>query len=97
MNFECFVCFEKCTDENFAINHLRKVHKIKEHTIELKCLVNFTFCNKSFLTYSGLRKHLKTCSKNKPSHSAESLEVLAAKNFAMFNCKALDSSNNLLF
>lgn len=63
MNFECFVCGEKFADENITINHLQKQHGIKDHSTELKCLVNYEFCGKTYLTYSGLRKHLKKCSK----------------------------------
>lgn len=63
MNFECFVCYEKFANENITIKHLQQQHKYKDHTTELKCLVNFAFCGKKFLTYSGLRKHLKSCSK----------------------------------
>lgn len=65
MNFECFVCYEKFANEDSTIKHLQQQHKIKDHTSELKCLVNFVFCGKKFLTYSGLRKHLKSCSKTK--------------------------------
>lgn len=63
MNFECFECHEKFANENIAIKHLQQQHKIKDHTTELKCLVNFAFCGKTVLTYSGLRKHLRSCGK----------------------------------
>lgn len=76
MSFECFVCFKRFTDENFTINHLQKQHKIKEHSIELKCLVNFEFCGKTYLTFSGLRKHLKKCSKKVFCETAKTFEVM---------------------
>lgn len=62
MKFECFVCFEKFDDANIAISHLQKEHKIKEKLTELKGLVNFALCEKTYLTFSGPRKHMKNCS-----------------------------------
>ena len=97
MKFECFVCYEKFIDENVTINHLRKVHKIKEHSIELKCLLNFIFCQKTYLPFSGLRKHMKTCSKI--NFNEEFLDfqryICAAKYSICFNIVILCNENNL--
>lgn len=76
MDFECFVCSEKFANENITINHLQKVHGIKDHSTELKCLVNYAFCGKTYLTYSGLRKHLKNCRKKKYDDSVNFSEVI---------------------
>lgn len=80
MNFECFMCGEKFASENTAINHLQKHHEIKDQSTELKCLVNFGFCKKSYLTYSGLRKHLKSCSKKQYGDSSSFSEVISRNN-----------------
>lgn len=63
MNFICFQCKREFIDSKTAISHLRKTHKIKEKTIQLKCLVNNKNCQKSYLTYSGLRYHIDSCYK----------------------------------
>lgn len=75
MEFECFVCLERFADKNTAITHLKTDHKIKEKQTNLKCLVNYASCQKHFLTFSGLRKHLLTCKRNITCGVAESAEV----------------------
>lgn len=73
--FACFECSEQFTEQNAAITHLKTKHKIKEKQTNIKCLVNYDFCRKHFLTFSGLRKHMKTCSESEYCGITKSAEV----------------------
>lgn len=59
--FKCFSCFSMFDEVEKTINHLRNEHRIKQKVHEIKCIVNNT-CKKKFQTWSGLKKHLLSCS-----------------------------------
>lgn len=63
MNLLCFECKGLFPDINITINHMRKVHNILDNTGEIKCIANYRICKKTFVTYSGMRKHLTKCMK----------------------------------
>lgn len=63
MDFHCFKCEHFCSSINEIIGHLRKEHCLIDNDEPFKCAVNSsTFCGKKFLTFSGLRNHMKSCS-----------------------------------
>lgn len=60
MAFDCFLCPKDFDNLKAAVDHLKKEHKIKNNTIDIKCMWNFSVCKKTFLTISGLNNHMKT-------------------------------------
>lgn len=64
MDYSCNLCLKHSSDVNDLVSHLRKEHKVMENTERIPCLVNFNdknFCKKSYLTFSGLKTHMKLC------------------------------------
>lgn len=64
MDLRCNFCNEYFSEINGIFSHLRKVHKVIENDNRINCLVNFndkTSCTKSYLTFAGLRTHMKSC------------------------------------
>lgn len=61
--YKCYKCDIKFNETKNVIDHLKKVHKIKEKVMQIKCVNNFDthVCSQTFLTFDGLRKHLKKC------------------------------------
>lgn len=60
-SFKCFLCFSEFSDSKIATGHLQKEHCVKEKVNKIKCIVKNGACNKTFQTWSGLKKHIKTC------------------------------------
>lgn len=68
MDFKCNFCGFSSGEINEMFSHLRKEHKIVENSDRIKCIVNLekqNSCQKSYLTFSGLRTHIKSCLKVK--------------------------------
>lgn len=65
MDFKCKFCSEFFSSDKNIIAHLRKTHKIIDNTDRIPCVVNNS-CKKSYLTFSGLRTHMKTCINTEP-------------------------------
>lgn len=65
MDFHCFVCPETFSDIKDIFTHLKKVHFFRDNAQELECVlirgVYSSKCVSKFNTFSGLRKHVKTC------------------------------------
>lgn len=64
MDFKCNYCTEKFTSISETIKHLKIEHNIAQNNEQIGCIVNFreaNYCKKSYLTFSGLRAHAKTC------------------------------------
>lgn len=66
MNYKCFICKKTklFRTNNEAVVHLKKFHKILDKKSTIWCTVKNSKCEKHFLTYSGLYKHVKNCVKN---------------------------------
>lgn len=66
MNFKCFVCSKQMNDLKLIIDHLRKVHFIKERAQPITCIVNTKeHCPRKFYTFNGLRRHILTFAHDK--------------------------------
>lgn len=61
--FRCYECSANFDGTKKLIDHLKKVHKIKEKVMQIKCgkKLHTHICSRTFLTYDGLRKHLNKC------------------------------------
>lgn len=66
-DYKCFKCKSEFDDIISAIKHLKIIHLIIERQDPIYCLVNLNenTCDKSYTTFSGLKKHAKQCLKNK--------------------------------
>lgn len=58
--FKCFLCDLKSPVANDIIKHLQKLHGIKENTDRIFCISDYD-CEKGFLSYRALRKHISVC------------------------------------
>lgn len=68
MDFKCNFCVFLSNEINEMFSHLRKEHKVVENSDRIECIVNFekpNSCQRSYLTFSGLRTHTKSCLKSK--------------------------------
>lgn len=77
MDYICSNCKKEFNDINNIFQHLRSEHKISENNERIKCIVNFQksdFCKRSYLTFSALRNHVKSCVRIK--HKCDKEEVL---------------------
>lgn len=64
MDFKCNFCSFLSDQINDMFSHLRKDHRIVENSERIKCFINYqkqNCCQKSYLTFSGLRTHIKSC------------------------------------
>lgn len=59
--YRCFKCESKFKNSKTVITHLKYDHGLKDHSEQLKCVVNGKQCDSVFLTFKGLTNHLKTC------------------------------------
>jgi hypothetical protein len=59
----CRYCAIKMDDISYMIKHLKLIHYIAENGEPIKCCVNRKndICNKSYVTFNGLRTHMKSC------------------------------------
>lgn len=74
MDFKCNFCEKKFSDFIGTIQHLKKEHKITENNDRIKCIVDFQkpdYCRRSYLTFSGLKTHVKSCVITKHEHDKE--------------------------
>lgn len=63
-DYKCFKCEKEFSNEKSIISHLKIEHFCKDNTEPIRCVINYKqrkVCQHSFLTFGGLRKHLKTC------------------------------------
>lgn len=64
MDFTCFHCFKPFSLIEDLIKHLKKIHRIKNNSQDLKCPVNLKkklSCNKSVRTFDAFKKHANVC------------------------------------
>lgn len=61
--FNCYICVDKFDDTKEIKSHLVNSHKIREKFDIIKCVVSRK-CEKTFQTWSGFYKHVKTCIAN---------------------------------
>lgn len=61
--FKCYLCFSEFNEQSSALDHLKKLHGVKEKHQPIKCITKNTKCTKTFQTWSGLKNHLKVCAK----------------------------------
>lgn len=66
MNYKCYLCEGNILYEtnNEAVSHLKEYHNLKNKKSIIQCTVYNSTCGKSFITFSGLYKHVKKCVKN---------------------------------
>lgn len=69
--FKCYLCFSEFNDEKSTLDHLKKLHEVKEKINSLKCIVKNSGCTKSYQTWRGLKKHINTCIKSVAEYSGE--------------------------
>lgn len=77
MDFKCNYCEAFFKDIDKAIHHIKKKHNIVENNDRIGCIVNFRkpdYCTRSYLTFGGLRKHIKSCVKIK--HELDKTKVM---------------------
>lgn len=68
--FKCYLCSSDFHSENETIQHLKEQHEVKEKTHPLKCIVKNTACTQTYQTWSGFKKHIKTCIKKVAENSS---------------------------
>ncbi|XP_055851835.1 uncharacterized protein LOC129916077 [Episyrphus balteatus] len=91
MHYFCFVCTKTFPSISFVISHLRIDHFFtNEENITLKCVANQDCC-REFSTYSGLRRHVKSCV-NIVQDSTLSPEIEAVSN-EISDCNEIKNSN----
>lgn len=62
MDFRCYVCKKQLNDLKLMIDHLKKLHKIKERKSEIKCIINSDQkCCRKFATFQSLHSHIEKC------------------------------------
>lgn len=88
MDFKCFICFNLFKSSNEFIDHLKKGHGIKEdRNSNILCIVNKpNKCDKTFKTFSGLRRHIIKCEDNKPTKNVgteQSRTISAPSNYTL--------------
>lgn len=85
-NLVCFVCEKSFSGIATVLKHLRREHFVRDHSsTPLKCIVNYKSCNKTFATFSGLRKHTLQC-----AEAFAGKEQLPADNHKILNTTTLD-------
>lgn len=68
MDYKCNFCSKYFSQVKVIISHLKKDHKVIENTERIPCLVNFPdgiVCQRSYLSFSALQKHMKPCVLNR--------------------------------
>lgn len=59
--FLCHICKEHFLELNVIIKHLKSVHFYKDGKQKIPCVFGSNHCAKTFMTFSGLRNHIKWC------------------------------------
>lgn len=82
MNFKCTFCSKYFNESTDIVKHLKKSHHIVENDERIKCLVNYkngNACTKTYLTFSALKTHMKSCIilRNETEAVCESLETIS--------------------
>lgn len=77
MDFKCYICSDLFKSSNVVIDHLRNIHSIKENrNSNIQCIVNKpNKCDKTFETFSGLRRHITKCENDKPAEKSETKQA----------------------
>lgn len=97
-NFKCYKCGKEFSEEKTIISHLKTQHFCKDNTEPLKCVINYTHgiaCVHAFLTFNGLRKHLKSCLKKKENDAAVHTDIVVIEKLANDNNSAQKHSDIL--
>lgn len=64
MDFKCFICFKEFDTVDNSITHLKKFHRIRNKSRDLKCLVNCkneNSCDCVVNRFDDLKKHSLKC------------------------------------
>lgn len=68
-DYKCFECQQEFATAKLILSHLKIDHHHKDNYKIIKCVINLTecdnVCRSTFLTFGGLRKHLKICIKKR--------------------------------
>lgn len=89
MNFKCNFCSVFFSEVNQIFSHLRKEHKVIENSERIFCPVNFNHgnsCKKSYLTFSGLRSHIKSCLLSKMELAQPAVIIIHNKKNEITEC-----------
>lgn len=65
-SYQCYECDALFFNELAACHHLKQIHKLNDNISKFKCLVNFDLCKKTYVTFSGLKRHHANCLKKYP-------------------------------
>lgn len=81
MDFQCKLCTNKYFASNkHVIEHLKKLHGVKESINQIGCTVKNSKCGKYFRTFQGLTRHVSKCiiqlaSENEPERGDDSAHI----------------------
>lgn len=71
MMFQCFNCCTRFDDINQTVKHLKRAHSILENNEPTQCCVNLLpKCKATYLSFGGLRNHMKNCILSKSNVSS---------------------------
>lgn len=77
-NLICHICDSLFSNINEVVKHLKHVHKFKDNKQIIPCVVNFensSFCTSTYLTFNGLRNHVKSCVSKKDDENIHIEEI----------------------
>lgn len=101
--YKCFVCLLEINELNNIKSHLRIIHNIKDGpNLKLKCCNNVFQCDREFLSYGTVTRHMLSCIKDTYSNSEsnllktmnDSLSTLGPTN-SVFTCNTNNSITHL--
>lgn len=98
-DYKCFECKKEFPSEKSVIDHFKMDHFYKNNAQQMKCAINHAedkTCGKTYLTFGGLRKHLKMCIKEKRNDDRRySVQCDAEQEAGQFSEKSADEIDNL--
>lgn len=64
MDFTCYICLKRLNNVDLVIDHLKKLHSVRNKKDVINCLVSGDLCSQKFNSFSNLRKHIPECINN---------------------------------
>jgi hypothetical protein len=63
--YNCYLCESSFENQDEAVLHLKNAHQVKNKTHQMKCLINFVVCGKTYSSFAGLKSHHIYCKQTK--------------------------------